>query len=373
MKLISKNQPGTAAPAKAKATKAAKAAKPAKAGKAAKADVTANAAAPSAVAAAAAAPIGSVEGGPAHRCANCNAPMADAQDWCVQCGANDKRTMRTRAGWASAGGLMAASAILATGAAAAGVAALTQGSAKEANHPLRALAPVTQPAPAAPPSTPANPGTPETLTIPPKHGATAQTQTHTTHTTTTAASTAQGTSTQSTSSSSTTSATQTTTTGAAAAIELQAQDLSVYNPRKAYPAADVGNPRQSFEEGATSLWSVQVQPPGASKLDVGLLVHLPRFKRVGSVEVITATPGYTLEILGTKSEKAPASITDSGWTKLAKQNDLRRKSTITLSNSRERFRYIVLWITSIPSSLAGSAGSPGHVSLDELALLPPGG
>ncbi|MDE3069864.1 MAG: hypothetical protein KGJ43_03960, partial [Acidobacteriota bacterium] len=320
------------------------------------------------IAAGAAADPASADAGDArHHCGNCKAPMADEQDWCVQCGTADKRSMRTRAGLASAGGLMAASALLATGAAAAGVAALTQSPAHEPAHRLLSMPPVTQP-PASATTTPVNPGTPETLKTPRTAPAPAPASSSSTSPASTPAS-----SSGSSATTQTTTTTTTTTTGPPPAIELQAQDLSVYNPHHAYPAADAGDPRKSFEEGALSLWDVQVQPAGASKLDVGLLVHLRSPRRTASMEVITSTPGYTVEVFGAKGEKAPKSISDPAWTRLALQSDVRRKSTIALSHSNERFPYIVVWITAIPSSLAGSAGSPGRVSLDELALLPVSG
>lgn len=304
---------------------------------------------------------------PAHTCPNCKAPMADDQDWCVQCGENDEHSLRARASWYSAGALVAASAILASGAAAAGVAALNQGSDKEPPHtPLVAQVPnnsvVTTTSAA-----PVNPGTPETLKTPHESTSTAPllTATSSSHTATPAPAPS---SSNSETSSSRTESTTTTTSKAPEPIELQAQDLSVYNPGKTYPPTAIGDPRKSFEEGATTLWSVQVQPPSATELNVGLLVHLSTAQPVATLEVLTSTPGYTLEVLGTKASKPPSAITATAWKPLGVDKKLKRKATLQLAHSSERFNYIVLWIRKLPSS-----STPlDHVTIDEVALFPSG-
>ena len=305
-----------------------------------------------------------------HTCPECKAPMAEDQDWCVQCGANDEDNMRARASWYSAGAMLAASAVLASGAAAAGVAALSQGSDKEPPHrPL--LATVPNNSVTTTPTAPVSPGTPETLKTPSTHASTPQTLTQSSSSHTEPAT--QPATQPSNTGSNTTESTTTTTTAPPEPIELQAQDLGVYNPGGAYPSSALGDPRHNFEEGATTLWSVQVQPPGATKLNVGLQIRLSSPERVGKLEVITATPGYTLEVLGTTANKPPASVTASGWKTLAKEPKLKRKTTFTLQHSREHMRYVVLWITNVPASLAGSSASPAHVTIDEVALFPPSG
>ena len=292
--------------------------------------------------------------------------MAEDQDWCVQCGENDEHSLRARASWYSAGALVAASAVLASGAAAAGVAALNQGSDKEPPHtPLIAQVPnnsvVTTTSAA-----PVNPGTPETLKTPHGNTSTAPLLTETSSSSTATPAPAQPASTET--SSSRTESTTTTTSAAPEPIELQAQDLSVYNPNKTYPPTAIGDPRKNFEEGATTLWSVNVEPPSATELNVGLLVHRSTPQPVGTLEVITSTPGYTLEVLGTKANKPPGAITASAWKPLGVQAKIKRKSTLKLSYSKERFNYIVLWIRKLPTS------SPplDHVTIDEVALFPSG-
>jgi len=302
---------------------------------------------------------------PAHTCPNCKAPMAEDQDWCVQCGTNDEHSLRLRASSTAAVALLAVSAVMVSGAAAAGVAALQQGSDKEPPHtPLLVQVPsnsvvTTQT------TAPISPGTPETLKTP---GTSASAQTLTSSSSHSAAPVTPAPAPSASSSTETT--TQTTTTAPPEPIELQAQDLSVYNPGSTYPATAIGDPRRNFEEGATTLWSVQVQPPGAPEVDVGLLVHFSNGRHVGKLEVITSTPGYTLEVFGTTATKPPTAITAKAWKPLGHETKLKKKTMLTLKHTSERFHYVVLWISKVPASLAGTTSAPGHVAIDELALFP---
>lgn len=291
--------------------------------------------------------------------------MAPAQDWCVQCGANVSRNSRARASWYSAGALMAASAVLASSAAAAGIAALTKGP-EPTRQRLVAQHPVTPPPAPTTPSTPVNPGAPETLKVKPTHATTASTTTSASHTTTAA------TTTRSSSTSSSTTTTRTTTRSSSSAgggpIELQASQLSVYNPG-AYPASALSDPRRAFEEGSSSLWTVKLQPTSTEHVGVGLLIDLRRARRIGHLETVTSTPGFGLTVYGANGSKPPAQVTDAGWTTLASRPALKGEATLELAHSSGSFRYVLLWITK-----AGSAGaSGGQLSLEEVSLAAPRG
>lgn len=311
---------------------------------------------------------------PATACPVCKAPMAPEQDWCVQCGTNPSRSMRVRASWYSAGALTGLSAILASGAAAAGVAALTQGSAKEPPHSELALqrpttAPTTPPA-STPPATsaPVNPGKPETLKLPRRAG-TGVPLTRSQTSTASATASAEATSSSQTSTTSSESSSSASSGAGGEPIELQGSQLSNYNPRNAYPSGALNNPKQAYEEAESVLWDVRIEPGREHRIGVGLLVDLNSATRIGALEVRTQTPGFTIEVLGATQAPVPGKRNSNRWIKLAGTKALKATETFHIHQQRQ-VRYILLWVKSVPASIAGSAGEPGHLKLEEVAIFP---
>jgi hypothetical protein len=317
-----------------------------------------------------------------HVCPNCEAPMADGQEWCTQCGERSGGSMRKRAGWASAGAITAVSAILASGAAAAGVAALTQGTAKEPPHQsILAQRPATTATvpPATPPAA-VNPGSPETLksSHPPAATHATTTTTHSqsiaaTPATHTPASTGAGSGgssgTGSSQGASTTESHQTSTTKSAGAEtpELQGLTASAYTLNPLYSKSSLegpeNDPSRALEgpESGTS-WTVQIKPGSSENINVGLLIALGGPTRVGSLEVHTSTPGFPLEIYGTASGQPPTTIT--AWQRLARTPSLKASATLKLGSTGTHMRYVLLWVPKAPASMH-------HVALGEVALYPP--
>ncbi len=70
----------------------------------------------------AAAPSAQPEG---RACANCGAPLADGQDWCLECGTASQRSRSPLPGWRTGAATVVAAVVLASGAAAAAYAAIT--------------------------------------------------------------------------------------------------------------------------------------------------------------------------------------------------------------------------------------------------------
>jgi hypothetical protein len=320
----------------------------------------------------------------AHTCPHCNAPMADDQEWCTQCGERSGSSMRKRAGWASAGALTAASAILASGAAAAGVAALTQGSVKETPHlPLTAQAPptTTTTVPPARAPAPVNPGSPETLRAPhppapaPAPTTPASSPATPTHPTSSASSAthagnATHTNTQETAARTESHHTTTTSQGAGSeAAELQGLTASAYTLNPEYSKSSLEGPEndpsralEGHESG--TYWTVTVKRGTAQNFNVGLLIALGGATSVGSVEVHTTTPGIPLEVFGTTRGQVPTSI--SSWTRLALTTGLKPSQTLKLGSTRTGWRFVLLWMPTINQSLR-------HVTLGEVALYAPTG
>ncbi len=310
-----------------------------------------------------------------HPCPTCKAPMADNQDWCTQCGNRSDANRRARAGWLSAGGVIALSAVLATTAAAAGIAALTESGVKEPTHPRLALAPPTPVLTTTTATTGgAVAGTPETLKAPRFRGS----QTTTTTTTRSKTSRSQTTTTITTASSSTvvapTEASTTTRTSRQPSLEgpeLEGVTASAYSNNAQYTLAALeegedGQGTSRAVEGPESetAWKIHVLPGTNENMNVGLLLHLHGATDVGSVELHTSTPGFPLEVWGTTAATAPASITQ--WTLLGVARKLKKTKTVKLSHTHTAWKEMLLWIAKVPATQSS-------VSVGEVALFEPGG
>jgi hypothetical protein len=322
-----------------------------------------------------------------RNCAKCAAPMVPAQDWCLSCGAGAPDSLDTP-GWRSSAAILAAVAILVLGAAGAGYAALSKGSPK----PRTVTSTVAQVAPPATTTTPATttpitPGgaatTPSAKTSlplgatkPPKIPLTALTpKASEKSTATTPASEARTTP--------TTTTPATTTPGSngerageeqqQSAIVLDTNAASTYDPYN-YPAAWFGDPSLTIDGDHSTAWTAQINPETAPKLAEGMLIDLKAKQKVAVLELITSTPGITVQIYGANGHTVPDSITDSAWVPLSSQRLVKKKHTrFKLRDARKQFTYVALWISKAPASSIGTAAAPGHVDVNELELFPPKG
>ncbi|HSZ13066.1 MAG TPA: hypothetical protein VK790_03410 [Solirubrobacteraceae bacterium] len=317
-------------------------------------------------------------------CSKCGAELAAGQDWCLQCGAGAPGSLGTP-GWRSAAVILGVVTVLVLGAAAAAVAALTKGTGK-APVVIATVAPPPAPTASTPAgtgaTTPGAPGTTSTpgstlptgTTKPPKIPLTAATPkaSETTATTTPSTSTPSTTTTTGTTPSS-----GTGTTGKSgeesqqSAILLDTNAASTYNPY-GYPAAGFGDPSLAIDEDQSTAWTAQVNPATAPKMAQGLLIDLKAQQKVAVLQLISSTPGMTVQVYGANATTAPASITDPAWiplssAKVAKKRKLRLK----LRDARKQFTFITLWISNAPQSALGTAQAPGHVDVNEVELFPP--
>jgi hypothetical protein len=343
--------------------------------------------------------------GPARACANCGAALNDGQDWCLQCGAAAQGSLDgTGPGWRSATLVLGVTAALVLGAAAAAYAALTQ----PGSHTIQpkvitiAQAPVittpttpsvtTTPTPSTTATTPGALGTPTTIkplpttpsgrgapSAPPKIPLTASTpkSSGTTGTNTTGT-----TGTGKTNTGSSESGTGTTKSGSEAGGEsnneptpilLDTNAASTYNPYN-LPAINFGDPSLAIDGETSTAWTAQVEPSTAPKMAVGLALDLKTPQRVGSLTLITSTPGMTVQVYGANVGTLPTSITDPAWVTLSPSLDAKKRKThLKLRDSSKAFRYITLWISGAPASAVGTPSDqapPTHVSVNELELFP---
>jgi hypothetical protein len=107
---------------------------------------------------------------------------------------------------------------------------------------------------------------------------------------------------------------------------------------------------------------VHVKPGTSEHINVGLTIHLNETQRVGSVEVQTPTPGFSLEVYGTSSSNPPASI--HTWTLLGVASNVSSGQTIKLGQSAEHWRQVVLWVPSAPERLRS-------ITISEVTLFEP--
>jgi hypothetical protein len=318
-------------------------------------------------------------------CANCGAPLKDGQDWCLQCGASAPGSLTTGTpSWRSGALVLGATTLLALGAAAAAYAAWGKGSTRPAVHQAvvtvaRAPAPLaTTPATPITPKIPITPKTlggakaikpvvPSTPVSPPKIPLTAVTP----------KSSSSSTSSSGTSTSSAT-APKTTSTGAStsaeesqpSAITLDTNAAATYNPY-GYPASNFGDPSLAIDGDPSTAWTAQVNPAVAPRMAEGLVIDLKSPQKLSSLTLLTSTPGMTVQVYGSNGNAAPASVTDSAWSKLSPSEEVRaRQANIKLADSTKGFRFVTLWISTAPASSIGTPKAPGHVSVNEIELFP---
>ncbi len=329
--------------------------------------------------------------------------MADGQEWCLQCGAGAPGSLDTERDWRPLAVIAAVAAIMLAGAATAAYAALNQTPKKPPPHVLIAQVPPTTtttppstlstPTGTVPPTTttPSGSGA-STLGLPPSTPSGAQairppklpavvptpsgSALNPSRTTvplrlpnparTTTPIPAPTTPTNTTPSGSSTPAAQTPNP-----ILLDTDAASTYNP-SGYPDSYFGDPSLAIDGDTTTSWTAQVEPKVAPLMAAGLALDFKNATRLGSLEIVTTTPGMTLEVFGTNASTLPAAITDPAWTKLTPSHLVKKKTaTVRLATGGKAFRFLVLWLTKAPAASVGTPTAPGHVSIGEVVPYPP--
>jgi hypothetical protein len=307
--------------------------------------------------------------------------MAAGQDWCLQCGAGAPGSLGTP-NWRSTATLLGAVAVLVLGAAAAAVAALSRGAAKA--HVVTTTVAQTSVPTATTPSVATTPSTQGTLgstpkvgaglglgtTKPPKIPLTAVTPKASERATTNTSSSQTKTSTTtSTTPASTTTSEKTNEESQQSAILLDTNAASTYNPY-GYPASGFGDPSLAIDGDTSTAWTAQVIAATAPKMAQGLLIDMKAKEKVAVLELVTSTPGITIQVYGANGHNAPASITAPAWTPLSRPEVVKKKHLrIPLREANKAFTFITLWISQAPSSSTPEA--PGHVDVNEIELFPP--
>jgi hypothetical protein len=324
-------------------------------------------------------------------CPKCSAPLADGQDWCLNCGEAQSGRRLALPGKRATATVLALTTLLVGGAVAASYAALQDGS--ETAGPPTQLAQVTpsQVAPAttavpeastavpgastaAPGDTAAAPGDTDSL-LPEDTGSadipdataagtvTGDTPATDTSTDTSTDTTDTDDSTADTRTSTSTSTTKTETETEPVKIDLADGAGSLYDPFTRDTAA--GDPAKAFDGDPNTSFPVTVAA-GAQQIGAGLAVALPKLQGVREIELKTKTPGFKIEIYATDEDDLPPDVLDTRWAHLKDVKGVGSDSdgaeTVNLGSGSTKYRHVLLWFTAPPAE--GST-----VRISELKLL----
>lgn len=313
---------------------------------------------------------------PERACASCGKPLESDQEWCLNCGAAVPGALSTPGPtWRAAALILGATAILVLAAAAAAYAALTEpnkpGTVTQMviKEPAAASAP---PAAATVPSTTTATPTPTTPAAVAPVAAAKPPKIPLTPVTIKPSKTALPVKTPSasnkTSPTKSSNGGATNTTPSQPAILLDTDAASTYNP-DGLPETSFGDPSLAIDGDNTTGWTAQVEPSTAPNMAAGLLIDLKDNERLGSVELITPTPGLTVQVYAAAGSTVPNTITNPEWVALSKAEVIKTKhALIKLSHSNAAFRFVTVWISKAPASDVGTPQAPGRVAINELEL-----
>jgi hypothetical protein len=319
-----------------------------------------------------------------RNCKKCGAPMAGAQDWCLQCGAGAPDSLAASTpSWRSAAAILGAIAILVAGAATAAYAALSKSGTKSGPTTVATVAqlpaattPAATPPPSSVPPATAKIGTPTTvkplipLSKPPKIPLAVPLPKSSTPITPIPSSTGPA-------STPTTTTPKTTGTGGSGAKAEQPESILLdtnagasYNPSN-YPATSFGDPSLAIDGETSTAWTALVDPAIAPKMADGLVIDLKSAQKLSALRLITPTPGMTVQVYGSAAKTLPTTITDPAWVPLSGLIfEKKKRVRIPMRDSSRAFRFVLLWISKVPATSVGTAAAPGHVGVSELELFP---
>ena len=104
---------------------------------------------------------------------------------------------------------------------------------------------------------------------------------------------------------------------------------------------------------------------------VGVAIDLRSAQRLATLELITSTPGMTVQVFGANTSSLPSSIASSAWLPLSGPTTVSsRHLQIKLGKSTTPVRFVTLWIGKAPAGSVGTAQAPGRVDVNEIELFP---
>jgi len=127
------------------------------------------------------------------------------------------------------------------------------------------------------------------------------------------------------------------------AIDLAAGTASTYDPYDR--AGDAGgDPADAVDGKASTAWEAPVDAEG--KVDVGLAVSLDEARTLSQLAFAVDTPGFTVEVYGSRAEKLPPDVLDARWENLDTLEDVGVREELDLKG---KYRHVLLWVTTQPA------------------------
>jgi hypothetical protein len=276
------------------------------------------------------------------QCRTCAAPLVAGQDWCLECGTAVPGRLGARPGWRAALTVVALTGLLVTGAAAAAYAALTSEARREAAAPpppaaapIQAQAPAPEPPPPAakpvdPPAAgdePAPPPADDTPDAPPADDAAVAP----------APITGGG------SSGGDSGSDDGGGESEATLIDVPASRASTYDP-DGVGGDDVGDADDAVDGKRSTAWEAPVGEDGL--VGMGIALDLGRKRDVSRLEMLADTPGFTVDVYGSKARRRPPAQDDPGWKRLDTARDVGLKQDLDLDGE---YRHILVWVREQPA------------------------
>jgi serine/threonine-protein kinase len=110
-----------------------------------------------------------------------------------------------------------------------------------------------------------------------------------------------------------------------------------------------GDQTQNVLDGNPStVWDTETYSggfEGSNKSGVGIYVEAPAPVAARRLVLTTQTPGWEAEVYAS-ANRVPEDI--SGWTKISGRTEVEETTRISLDTGRQKFRYYLLWIVSLP-------------------------
>jgi hypothetical protein len=149
-----------------------------------------------------------------------------------------------------------------------------------------------------------------------------------------------------------------------AQVELCGRCAHDYNPL-APTGPKVQHPDEvglAIDGNRNTSWTTETYYTGLDKPGVGLYVDASPGAAARSMILDTETPGYSVVIYASRVHPNPNTFTTGagGWVKVGAAGDVRPTQTIRLDSAGVKYRYYLVWITSL--------GSHNQVAINEIAL-----
>ena len=292
-------------------------------------------------------------------CPSCGTGLQDGQDWCLECGSAQPGRLGARPGWRAALTVLAATMLLATGAVAAAYAALSSEATRTASAPPP---PSATPTVAQPPSVPAPQAEAPTPTVKVPGGTSADAgassgkpvkpvPTDDTDNDANVSGTAPG----SVSGAGSTGSGDTGDTGSSGGttggdtssepepLALKAGAASTYDPYNR-GNGQTGDPDDVLDGKSTTAWQAPADANGDVK--IGLAVSLEQARALEAVAFKADTPGFTVEVYGTRADRLPPDVLDGRWEHISDRKDVGIRERVPLDG---KFKHVLLWITVQPA------------------------